>query len=98
MQEIVPGGQVGWLLDIVPVSSQGSGKCEGSVVDDLAHECDDGDLFGSDVDDGGDVLVGVFFGDGDDLAEEIDVAVGAHVADDFDAAFGGQGGWRFVSG
>ena len=88
----------GCLLDIVPVSSQGPGEREVSLVDDLAVECDDGDLFGPDVDDGGDVLVGVFLGDGDDLAEEVDVAVGTHVTDDFDAAFGGQRVWRLVSG
>ena len=89
----------GWcLLDIVPVSSQGSGEREVCLVDDFAVERDDGDSFGSDVDDGGDVLVGVLLGESDLFAEEVDEAVGAHVTDDFDATFGGQAGGCLVSG
>ena len=65
-------------------------------MDDLAVEGDDDDLLGADLDDGGDVLVGLVFGDGDALAEQVDPAVGSDVADDLDAALRWEPGRRPV--
>jgi len=55
-------------------------------VDDLAVEGHDGDLLGADLDDGGDVLVGLVLVDVDAFSEEVDASVGSDVADDFDPA------------
>jgi hypothetical protein len=46
-------------------SAEGAGEVEVAVVDDLAVEGDDDDAFGADLDDGGDVLAGLVFRDGD---------------------------------
>lgn len=62
--------------DIVPLSEY-VGQVEAAVVDDFTFEGDDDDLFGADLDDGGDVLVGLVLGDADPITEQVDSAVGA---------------------
>ncbi len=51
------------------------------MVDDFAVEGDDDGFFGADFDYGGDVLVGLVLRDGDSLAEQVEVPVGADVTD-----------------
>jgi len=105
-QDIVPVlVQVGCRQDIVPVgwvvtawtsfrSSQGAGKVVVAVVDDLAVDGDDDEFLGSDLDDRGDVLVGLVLGDEDAFAEQVDTAVRSDVADYLDSALGGEPrGW-----
>ena len=66
------------------------------MVDDFAVEGDDGDFLGSDLDDGGDLLVGVILLDGDAFPEQVDATVGADVADYFDPSSGGEPRWRLI--
>ena len=87
-------GGGGWAVGTSFRSSEGAGEVEGVVVDDFAVAGHDGDALGSDFDDGGDVLVGVVFSDGDALSEQLDAPVGSDEADDFDTPLGWQpGGW-----
>jgi hypothetical protein len=73
-------------------------EVEVAFVDDLAVDGGDEDFLGPDLDDGGDVLVGVVLGQHDLLTEEVQDPVGADVADDFDLAPGRQAGRSLVSG
>lgn len=63
-------------------------------MDDLAFESDDDDAFGTDLDDGGHVLVGLVRGDGDAFVEQLFAPVRPDepddfcVASDFDATLG----------
>lgn len=71
-QDIVPAPELTCRPDIVPPgapSTEDSRDGVVAVVDDLAVEGHDHDLAGPDLDDGGDVLVGLVLGDGDALAE-----------------------------
>jgi hypothetical protein len=73
-QDIVPVVELVCRQDIVPGSgsAEDAGERVVAVVDDLAVEGDDEDLLGADLDDRGDVLVGLVLGDGDALAEQLD--------------------------
>lgn len=71
---------------------------EVALVDDFAVDGGDEDLLGSEVDDSGDVLVGVVLGQDDSFAEEVQDPVGSDVADDFDPTSGWQPGRWLVAG
>ena len=68
-----------------------------TVVDDLAVEVDDGDLFGPDPDGGDDVLVSVFLAQGYSLSEQLEPAIGADVTDHYDASLGREDGRHRVA-